>query len=183
MKTVEAGVLSVAYHEAGPAHGKPVFLLHGFPYDIHAYDDVVPILVAADCRVIVPYLRGYGPTGFLSTATPRSGQQAVLAHDLIALMDALAIPSAVLAGYDWGGRAACIVAALWPERAGGLVTGNGYNIQNIAAATKPADPVGRTSILVSILLPQRARPCRARAEPLRLLQAVVAALVAELDLR
>jgi pimeloyl-ACP methyl ester carboxylesterase len=115
-------------------------LLHGFPYDVHAYDQVAPRLAAAGCRVIAPYLRGYGPTRFLSPHTPRSGQQAVLAHDLLALMDALDIGSAVLAGYDWGGRAACIVAALWPERARGLVSGGGYNIQNIARAMEPEAP-------------------------------------------
>ncbi|AMO99129.1 alpha/beta hydrolase fold family protein [Collimonas arenae] len=140
LKQIEAGVLDVAYEENGAADGKPVLLLHGFPYDIHAYDGLTPLLVAAGCRVIAPYLRGFGPTRFLSTVTPRSGQQAVLAHDLLALMDALAIPSAVLAGYDWGGRAACIVAALWPGRARGLVSVGGYNIQDIAAASKPQSP-------------------------------------------
>lgn len=140
LKRIDAGVLSVAYAESGPADGVPVILLHGFPYDIHAYDEVAPQLSAARCRVIAPYLRGYGPTRFLHAHTPRSGQQAALAHDLRSLMDALAIPSAVLAGYDWGGRAACIVAALWPERARGLVTGNGYNIQNIAASARPQAP-------------------------------------------
>ena len=140
LKHVAAGVLEVAYEEAGPANGPPVILLHGFPYDIRAYDAVIPPLAAAGCRVITPYLRGYGATRFLSAATPRSGQQAVLAHDLLALMDALAIPQAVLAGYDWGGRAACIVAALWPQRARGLVTGNGYNLQDIPGAVRPQAP-------------------------------------------
>jgi pimeloyl-ACP methyl ester carboxylesterase len=137
---IRAGVLDVAYEESGPADGKSVVLLHGFPYDIHAYDEVAPLLAEKGCRVVVPYLRGYGPTRFLAGETPRSGQQAVLAHDLLALMDALAIPSAVLAGYDWGGRAACIVAALWPERARGLVSCCGYNIQDIAGSGKPASP-------------------------------------------
>jgi pimeloyl-ACP methyl ester carboxylesterase len=113
-------------------------LLHGFPYDIHAYDEVAPLLAAQGARVIVPYLRGYGPTRFLSADTPRSGQQAALAADLLALLDALQIPRALLGGYDWGGRAACIVAALYPQRVQGLVTVNGYNIQNIAAAMQPA---------------------------------------------
>jgi pimeloyl-ACP methyl ester carboxylesterase len=140
MNHIEAGALNVAYDEQGPAQGTPVLLLHGFPYDVCAYDDVIPPLVQAGCRVITPYLRGYGPTRFLSAQTPRSGQQAVLAHDLLALMDALAIPSAVLAGYDWGGRAACIVAALWPERARGLVTGGGYNVHNIPASGQPLEP-------------------------------------------
>lgn len=140
LKKVEAGVLSVAYEESGPAAGTPVLLLHGFPYDIHAYDEVTAHLVAAGCHVITPYLRGYGATQFLSADTPRSGQQAVLAHDLLALMDSLAIESAILAGYDWGGRAACIVAALWPERVRGLVTGGGYNIQDIPGSVKPIAP-------------------------------------------
>jgi pimeloyl-ACP methyl ester carboxylesterase len=140
LKRVDAGVLRVAFEESGAANGTPVVLLHGFPYDVHAYDAVTPILAAAGCRVITPYLRGYGPTRFLSAETLRSGQQAVLARDLLALMDALAIPRAVLAGYDWGGRAACIVAALWPERVRGLVTGGGYNIQDIPGSTRPQAP-------------------------------------------
>ena len=115
-------------------------LLHGFPYDVHAYDEVTPLLVSAGCHVIAPFLRGYGPTRFLSLDTPRSGQQAVLAHDLVALMDALQIQRGVLAGYDWGGRAACIVAALWPERVRGLVSGGGYNIQYIPGYIEPQAP-------------------------------------------
>ncbi len=137
---VIAGDLEVAYEEAGPADGAAVLLLHGFPYDVRAYDDVAPLLAAAGCRVIAPYLRGFGATRFLAASTPRSGQQAVLAHDLLALMDALAISRAVLAGYDWGGRAACIVAALWPQRVVGLVSGVGYNIQDIAGSVKPQTP-------------------------------------------
>jgi pimeloyl-ACP methyl ester carboxylesterase len=140
LKRLEAGALSVAYEDNGSPEGTPVLLMHGFPYDIRAYDHVTRALVAAGCRVITPYLRGYGPTQFLSPDTPRSGQQAVLAHDLLAFMDALAIEPAVLAGYDWGGRAACIVAALWPERVRGLVSGGGYNIQNIAGSTRPDTP-------------------------------------------
>ena len=140
LKQINAGALDVAYADDGPADGTPVFLLHGFPYDIHAYGEVTPMLAAAGCRVFTPYLRGYGPTRFLSHQTPRSGQQAALAHDLLALMDALAVPDALLAGYDWGGRAACIVAALWPHRARGLVSVNGYNLQDIANAGRPAAP-------------------------------------------
>jgi len=140
LRHIDAGVLSVAYLDEGPAAGMPVMLMHGFPYDIHAYDEVVPRLVAAGCRAIVPYLRGYGPTRFLASDTPRSGQQAVLAHDLLALMDALRIHQAVLAGYDWGGRAACIVAALWPERVRGLVSAIGYNVHDIPNAGKPSAP-------------------------------------------
>jgi len=137
LRTVEAGVLAVAYHEAGPGGGSPVFLMHGFPYDIHAYAEVAPLLAHAGCRVIVPYLRGYGPTRFLSADTPRSGEQAALGADLLALMDALAIPRAVLAGYDWGGRACCVVAALWPQRCAGLVSLNSYNIFDHARAMEP----------------------------------------------
>jgi pimeloyl-ACP methyl ester carboxylesterase len=140
LRHIKAGVLQVAYEESGPADGTPVFLLHGFPYDVHAYGEVVPMLAGAGCRTIVPYLRGYGPTRFLSASTLRSGQQAVLAHDLRALMDALEIERALLAGFDWGGRAACIVAALWPERVLGLVSGGGYNVQHIPSAAKPLEP-------------------------------------------
>jgi pimeloyl-ACP methyl ester carboxylesterase len=139
-KHIRTATLDIAYEESGSAGGAPVLLLHGWPYDPRCYDDVVPPLVAAGCRVIVPYLRGFGATRFLSAETPRSGQQAALGNDLRELLDALAIERAVLAGYDWGGRAACVVAALWPERVRGLVTGNGYNIQNIAASAKPVAP-------------------------------------------
>jgi pimeloyl-ACP methyl ester carboxylesterase len=141
MKTIVAGVLDIAYYESGRVDGAPVILLHGFPYDAHAYDAVAAKLAAAGRRCIVPFLRGYGATRFLDPETPRSGEQAALAADLLALMDGLSIRSAVLAGYDWGGRAACIVAALWPERVRGLVSGGtGYNIQDIAASAKPAAP-------------------------------------------
>jgi pimeloyl-ACP methyl ester carboxylesterase len=140
LKRVRTGTLEIAYEESGPADGTPVLLMHGFPYDVRAYDDVVPLLVAAGCRAIVPYLRGYGPTRFLSTDTPRSGQQAALGKDLLDLLDALRIDRAALAGYDWGGRAACIVAALWPQRVRALVSGGGYNIQNIPASATPAPP-------------------------------------------
>jgi pimeloyl-ACP methyl ester carboxylesterase len=140
IKKIHAGVLEIAYNDSGPVEGPAVFLMHGFPYDIHAYAEVAPILAAAGCRVIVPYLRGYGPTRFLSEATPRSGEQAALGADLLALMDALQIKRALLAGYDWGGRAACVVAALWPERCAGLVSFNSYNIQNIAQALVPDLP-------------------------------------------
>lgn len=133
-------LLDIAYDEQGNIDGWPVVLLHGFPYDIHAYDEVTPLLVSQGARVIAPYLRGFGPTRFLSPATLRSGQQAALGADLLALLDALGIDQAVLGGYDWGGRAACIVAALYPERARGLVSVDGYNIQNIATALQPASP-------------------------------------------
>ena len=137
---IDAGVLNVTYIECGPADGWPAVLLHGFPYDVHAYDEVAEILVGKGARVIVPYLRGYGPTRFLKSHTPRSGQQGALGADLLALLDALKIEKAILAGYDWGGRAACVVSALWPERVRGLVSFNAYNIQNIARSSEPAPP-------------------------------------------
>ncbi|MBR1224812.1 alpha/beta hydrolase [Bradyrhizobium sp. AUGA SZCCT0176] len=140
LRSIDAGVLKIAYYEAGPADGPVVMLMHGFPYDIHAYVDVAPQLTAEGCRVIVPYLRGYGLTRFRDKATRRSGEQAAIGADLMALMDALGIKRAVFAGYDWGGRAACIGAALWPERCIGLVSVNGYNIQDIAKAMVPARP-------------------------------------------
>jgi pimeloyl-ACP methyl ester carboxylesterase len=136
-REIEAGVLRIVYLDHGDPQAMPVVLLHGFPYDIHAYDDVTPQLVASGYRVLVPFLRGFGPTRFLSAQTLRSGQQAALGSDLLAFMDALSLPRAVLAGYDWGGRAACVVAALWPERVIGLVSATGYNIQDIAAAVEP----------------------------------------------
>jgi pimeloyl-ACP methyl ester carboxylesterase len=137
LKQINAGVLNVGYAELGPANGPAVLLLHGFPYDIHSYSEVAPMLAAKGCRVIVPYLRGHGSTRFLDSATPRAGQQAAIGQDVIDLMDALHIERAVLAGYDWGGRAACVAAALWPQRVVGLVSVNSYLIQNIARAGQP----------------------------------------------
>jgi pimeloyl-ACP methyl ester carboxylesterase len=133
-------VLEIAYEESGPLDGLPILLMHGWPYDARAFDDVIPHLIAAGLRVIVPYLRGYGPTRFLSATTMRSGEQAALGKDLLDLLDALKVDKALLAGFDWGGRAACVVAALWPERVLGLVTCTGYQIQDIANAVKPVDP-------------------------------------------
>ena len=143
---IDAGVLRVALHVAGPVDGPPVFLMHGFPYDIQAYAEVAPLLAAQGCRVYVPSLRGFGASRFLSDTTPRSGEQAALGADLLALMDALNIGSAVLAGYDWGGRAACVVAALWPGRCTGLLSFNSYNIQNIAKAMVPDAPENEHSL-------------------------------------
>ena len=139
-QSVKTSQLEVAYTSFGNPGGWPCILNHGFPYDIHCYEHCVEPLVDAGAFVVLPYLRGYGPTRFLSDATLRSGEQAVLANDLLELMDALSIEQAVLAGYDWGGRAACIVAALWPFRVSGLVSGNSYNIQNIRQAMEPATP-------------------------------------------
>ncbi|MEO0370634.1 MAG: alpha/beta hydrolase [Pseudomonadota bacterium] len=138
LKHIHAGQLEIGYFEAGPQDGPVVMLMHGFPYDAHCYTDVMELLAQQGIRSIAPFLRGYGPTRFLSGSTMRSGEQAALGADLIALMDALQIEKATLAGFDWGGRAACIVAALWPERVTGLVScGVGYNIQDIARANDP----------------------------------------------
>ena len=145
LKRVEAGVLDVTYAELGPADGWPCILSHGFPYDIQTYAASAPILADAGARVILPYLRGYGPTRFLSDTTPRSGEQAALGADLLAFMDALGINQAVVGGYDWGGRASCIVSALWPERVVALVSGNSYNIQNIARSGEPASAAEEAS--------------------------------------
>jgi pimeloyl-ACP methyl ester carboxylesterase len=140
LKRVQAGLLNVGYAETGPSNGPPVLLLHGWPYDIHSFDTVAPLLGAEGFRVIVPYLRGFGSTRFLSTDTVRNGQPAALAADAIALMDALGLESAVLAGFDWGARTADIVAALWPQRARALVSVSGYLIGSQAAGTQPLAP-------------------------------------------
>jgi len=140
LKQVDAGVLKVGYAEAGPSDGPAVVLLHGWPYDIHSYAEVAPLLAAAGYRAIIPYLRGFGTTRFLSDATSRNGEQAALALDVIALMDALEIQSAILAGFDWGARTADIVAALWPERCTGLVSVSGYLIGSQEAGKVPLPP-------------------------------------------
>jgi pimeloyl-ACP methyl ester carboxylesterase len=140
LKQINAGVLGVGYAEAGPVEGPPVLLLHGWPYDIHSFVDVTPVLASAGYRVIVPYARGYGPTRFQSSTTVRNGEQAALAHDVIDLMDALKIQTPILGGYDWGGRSACIVAALWPERCKGLVSVSGYLIGSQEAGKVPLPP-------------------------------------------
>ena len=140
LKQIDAGVLNVGYVEAGPANGRPVLLLHGWPYDIHSFIEVAPVLAAAGFRVIIPHLRGYGTTRFLSADTPRNGQPAALATDIIDLMDALKIQKAVIAGYDWGARTADIIAALWPERCEALVSVSGYLIGSQEGNKKPLPP-------------------------------------------
>lgn len=140
LNKIKAGVLEIGYAEAGPADGPPVILLHGWPYDIYAFVDVAPLLASAGYRVIVPYLRGYGTTRFLSAETMRNGQQSVVAQDIVALMDALNIPKAILAGFDWGARCACIISALWPERAKALVSVSGYLVSNIKTGKVPLPP-------------------------------------------
>ncbi len=137
---IRTPVLDVACEVSGPEHATPVVLLHGFPYDPRSFDQVVPILNGAGLRTIVPYVRGYGPTRFLSANTMRSGQQAALAHDVLDLLDALQIEQAILAGFDWGARSACILAALWPARVRAAVSCCGYIIQDIARAANPVDP-------------------------------------------
>jgi pimeloyl-ACP methyl ester carboxylesterase len=137
---IRTPVLDVACEVSGPEHATPVILLHGFPYDPRSFDQVVPILHGAGLRTIVPYVRGYGPTRILAADTMRSGQQAALAHDLLDLLDALHIEQAILAGFDWGARSACILAALWPARVRALVSCCGYLIQDIARAGNPVDP-------------------------------------------
>ena len=140
LKQIDAGVLNVGYAEAGPADGRVVILLHGWPYDIYSYVDVAPLLASAGYRVIIPYLRGYGTTRFLASETVRNGQQSVIAVDIIALMDALKIEKATIAGYDWGARTANIIAALWPERCKAMVSVSGYLIGSVAANKMPLPP-------------------------------------------
>lgn len=140
LKQINAGVLNVGYTEAGPANGIPVILLHGWPYDIHSFEEVVPMLVSKGYRVIAPYLRGSGTTYFLSEATPRNGQQSAIASDIIAFMDALKIDKAIVGGFDWGARTAVIMAALWPERVKGLVSVSGYLIVNLETNKQPLPP-------------------------------------------
>ncbi len=140
LKQIDAGVLNVGYAEAGPADGPAVILLHGWPYDIYSFVDVVPLLASAGYRVIMPYLRGYGTTRFLSNDTVRNGQQSVIATDIIALMDALKIRTAIVAGFDWGARTANIMAALWPERCKAMVSVSGYLIGSQETNKKPLPP-------------------------------------------
>ena len=140
LKQIEAGVLSIGYAEVGPTNGRPVILLHGWPYDIHSFVEVAPLLVAKGYRVIVPHLRGYGSTRFLSNETLRNGQQSAVASDIIALMDALKIEKAIIGGFDWGARTANIMAALWPERCKAMVSVSGYLIGSQAANRMPLPP-------------------------------------------
>jgi pimeloyl-ACP methyl ester carboxylesterase len=183
LKQIDAGVLNVGYAEAGPPDGPAVLLLHGWPYDIHSFEDVAPALAAAGYRVIVPHLRGYGTTRFLSSGTFRNGQQAVVALDIIALMDALKIERAILAGYDWGARTANIIAALWPERCKAMVLGGGYLINNRERNKLPMPTKGRVGVVVSVLLRHRERPGGLRVEPARLREAHLEERVADVGFR
>jgi len=141
IKQIDAGVLNVGYAESGPAGGTPVVLLHGWPYDIHSYEEVAPLLASKGYRVIVPYLRGYGTTRFLSSETFRNAQQSAVALDIVKLMDALKIDKAIIGGFDWGSRTTGIIAALWPERCKGIVAVSGYLVTNVEAQKKPLPPV------------------------------------------
>ncbi|WP_439378894.1 alpha/beta fold hydrolase [Amycolatopsis lexingtonensis] len=140
MKTVAAGILSVGYQDDGPADGWPVVLAHGFPFDVHAFDEVVPLLTAHGARVVRPWLRGFGPTRFSTAAARRSGQQAALGSDLVALLDALQLGTAILAGYDWGGLASCVATALWPERVAGLVSLASYDVIDVEGQKHAQEP-------------------------------------------
>ncbi|MBK1894961.1 alpha/beta hydrolase [Chryseobacterium sp. YIM B02567] len=140
LKQIDAGVLNIGYTEAGPTNGTPVILLHGWPYDIHSYNEVVPLLVSKGYRVITPYLRGFGTTRFISDNTMRNGQQSAVAKDIIALMDALKINKAIVGGFDWGARTADVMAALWPERVKALVSVSGYLITNLDSNQNPLNP-------------------------------------------
>ena len=183
LKQIDAGVLNVGYAEAGPADGPAVILLHGWPYDIHSFVDVAPLLASAGYRVIVPYLRGYGTTRFLSSETFRNGQQSVVAVDIIALMDALKIEKAILAGFDWGARTANIIAALWPERCKAMVSVSGYLIGSQEADKMPLPPKAELAMVVPILFRHGTRPGRLRQIPARFCEAHLAARFAEVGLR
>jgi pimeloyl-ACP methyl ester carboxylesterase len=181
LKQIDAGVLHVGYAEARKSDGPAVVLLHGWPYDIHSYVDVVPRLSQAGYRVIVPYLRGYGTTRFLSSTTPRNGQQAVVAVDIIALMDALRIEQAILGGFDWGARAADIIAAIFPERCKGLVSVSGYLIGSQQAGQMPLPPPAELQWWYQYYFATERG--RLRAIPARLCEAHLADRIAEMELR
>ena len=183
LKQIDTGVLSTGYAEAGPADGPAVILLHGWPYDIHSYVDVAPLLASAGYRVIVPYVRGCGTTRFLSDATFRNGQQSAVAVDTIALMDALKIEKAILGGYDWGGRTADIIAALWPERCKALVAVSGYLIGSPEANRMPLPPKAEYQWWYQVLLCHRTRHARLRQIPARFCQAHLADRFAEVGVR
>ncbi|MGY3231886.1 pimeloyl-ACP methyl ester carboxylesterase [Luteibacter sp. HA06] len=160
MKNVDTPVLSIAYEEHGPGDGWPVILSHGFPYDVHGYDEVAPLLAQAGARVIVPYTRGFGPTRFLSRDTMRSGQQAARACDIVQLADALELERPILGGFDWGGNASCVVAALWPERIGGLVSYASYDIIDVNGQRHSAPPsLERVCWYQHLFQSERGREC------------------------
>lgn len=163
MKTIKAGLLKIAYLETGPQDGWTVILSHGFPYDVHAYDEVAFMLANHGARVITPYLRGFGPTCFLQAATPRSGQQAALGHDLIEFIEALGVERAILGGFDWGGLASCVATALWPERVAGLVSLASYDILDIGRMRQASSPAMEQILWYQHLFQtERGRDCLTR---------------------
>ena len=163
VRCVETETLRIAYVEYGPADGWPVILSHGFPYDVHAFDGVAPILVEAGAKVVMPYTRGFGPTRFLSDANMRSGQQAARGRDIVQLADALDLERPILGGFDWGGNASCVVAALWPERIGGLVSYAGYDIIDIGTQSQPSPPaLERVCWYQHLFQTERGRACLAQ---------------------
>ena len=160
LRSVETAALRIVYHEHGPAHGWPVILSHGFPYDVHAFDEVAEILAHAGARVILPYARGFGPTRFVSGDVMRSGQQAARGNDIVQLADALGLKQPILGGFDWGGNASCTAAALWPDRIGGLVSYAGYDIIDIDAQRRPATPsLERVCWYQHLFQTERGRQC------------------------
>lgn len=162
LRRVQTDTLCIAYVEYGPVNGWPVILSHGFPYDVHAFDEVAPALAQAGARVIAPYTRGFGPTRFVSDAIMRSGQQAARGLDIIELADALGLESPILAGFDWGGNASCVAAALWPERIGGLVSYASYDITDVSAQRHPATPsLERVCWYQHLFQTERGRQCLA----------------------
>ena len=183
LKQIDAGVLNVGYAEAGPANGPPVILLHGWPYDIYSFVDVAPLLASAGYRVIVPYLRGYGSTRFLSSETFRNGQPSAVAVDIIALMDALKIEKAILAGFDWGARTANIVAALWPERCKAMVSVSGYLIGSQEAGKMPLPPKAELEWWYQFYFATERGRAGYDKIPARLREAHLAARFAEVELR
>lgn len=160
MRSVATDALRIAYVESGPGDGWPVILSHGFPYDVHAFDDVAPILAQAGARVIAPYTRGFGPTRFVSDEVMRSGQQAARGADIIQLVEALALDRPILGGFDWGGNASCVAAALWPERIGGLVSYAGYDIIDVGGQRHPVEPsLERVCWYQHLFQTERGREC------------------------
>ena len=182
LKQIDAGLLNVGYAEDGPADGPAVILLQGWPYDIYNYVDVAPLLAAKGYRVIVPYLRGYGTTRFLSNETFRNGQPSAVALDIITLMDALKIEKAIFAGFDWGGRTADIIAALWPERCKALVSVSGYLIASPEANKHAVAAQGRATVVVPVLFRHGARRARLRQIPPRFCEAHLADRFAQMEL-
>ena len=183
LKQIDAGLLNVGYAETGPGDGPAVLLLHGWPYDIYSYVDVAPLLAQAGYRVIVPYLRGYGTTRFLSSDTFRNGQQSVVAVDIIALMDALQMSRAILAGFDWGARTANIIAALWPERCKALVSVSGYLIGSQAVGKVPLPPQAELQWWYQYYFATERGRAGYEQIPARLCEAHLAARFAEMGLR